>query len=110
MKDPYSIIIQRYQSEKTVVLQNLKESSSNPSLRRFTLAKYVFIVHMRANKAEIKSAIEAIYANKKVKVASVNTLYAQGKAKRRRGIKGFKSGFKKAIVTFAEGEPLDENV
>lgn len=70
--------------------------------------RYTFVVDKRANKDEIKKAVEAFYS---VKVANVNTVIAPAKNKSRFTKTGFvsgrKQGFKKAIVTLAEGENID---
>ncbi|MFT4203314.1 MAG: 50S ribosomal protein L23 [Chitinophagaceae bacterium] len=72
------------------------------------LRKYAFKVNKKANKLEIKDAIEAFYG---VTVTSVNTLVVPGKNKSRYTkagvIKGVKPSYKKAIVTVAEGETID---
>jgi large subunit ribosomal protein L23 len=66
--------------------------------------KVVFKVADKATKPEIKAAVEALF---NVKVSAVNTLNRKGKTKRFRGVKGHQSGFKKAIVTLAEGHSID---
>jgi large subunit ribosomal protein L23 len=67
--------------------------------------KYVFQVSPRANKIQIKAAVEALF---KKKVASVNTCNYAGKAKReRRADYGRRPHWKKAIVTLKEGEKID---
>ena len=59
--------------------------------------KYVFMVDVDSNKTEIKAAIEQIFG---VKVAKVNTVRMQGKAKRTGAYPvGKRPEFKKAIVT-----------
>ena len=59
--------------------------------------KYVFMVAVDANKTEIKAAIEQIFG---VKVAKVNTVRMQGKAKRTGAYPvGKRPEYKKAIVT-----------
>jgi large subunit ribosomal protein L23 len=67
-----------------------------------------FIVDKKANKVEIKKAIEDFY---NVKVVDVNTISYAGKTKSRFTkagfIKGRTNAFKKAIVTLAEGENID---
>ena len=72
------------------------------------LRRYAFKVDRRANKLEIKSAIEQFYG---VNVLKVNTLVVPGKNKTRSTkagiISGIKSGYKKALVTVAEGETID---
>lgn len=66
-----------------------------------TLNKYFFKVTKIANKENLKNAIEELY---QVKVKSVNIVNIPKKQKYRRG---FKSGFKKAIVTLKEGFKID---
>ena len=72
------------------------------------LRRYAFKVNRRANKLEIKTAIEQFYG---VNVLEVNTLVVPGKNKSRSTkagvISGVKSGYKKALVTVAEGESID---
>ena len=63
-----------------------------------------FKVRLDATKAEIKSAVEALFD---VKVRSVNTLVVKGKTKRWRGKPYRRSDEKKAIVTLAEGARID---
>ena len=59
--------------------------------------KYVFQVAINANKTEIKAAVEEIFG---VKVAKVNTVRMQGKAKRTGAYPvGRRSEYKKAVVT-----------
>ena len=62
--------------------------------------KYTFIVDPRANKSEIKLAIEKIFG---VKVASVNTLNRTGKTRRTRFGTGKRKDTKRAIVTLKSG-------
>ena len=70
--------------------------------------RYTFIVNRKANKLEIKKAVEATY---NVQVESVNTLVNVGKKKLRqtkRGLStGLKAPFKKALVTLKAGETID---
>ena len=59
--------------------------------------KYVFMVDVDSNKTEIKAAVEAVFG---VKVAKVNTIRMQGKAKRTGAYPvGKRPEYKKAIVT-----------
>lgn len=60
--------------------------------------KYVFEVELRANKTEIKQAIESIF---KVKVTNVNTLRMPAKPKRYGRYSGYTSEWKKAIVSLS---------
>jgi len=62
--------------------------------------KYTFLVDPRANKTEIKQAVEQIFD---VKVSSVNTINRQGKVRRTRGGLGKSKDTKRAIVTLREG-------
>ena len=72
------------------------------------LKRYGLVVNPAANKIEIKKAIEKAYG---VAVETVNTMNYAGKTKTRNTkaglIKGKTNKFKKAIVTFAEGDVID---
>lgn len=72
------------------------------------LNRYGFIVDKKANKIQIKKAVEDFYG---VDVLAVNTINYSGKEKSRytKGgvIGGRTSAYKKAIVTLAEGETID---
>ena len=61
--------------------------------------KYTFIVHINANKSQIKRAVEEVFG---VKVANVQTLRTMGKTKRMGVHVGKRADYKKAIVTLAE--------
>ena len=69
-----------------------------------TQNKYVFRVSPRANKIQIKNAIERLFQKK---VVDVNTCNYAGKKKRVRGPLGRRPHWKKAIVTLKEGEKID---
>lgn len=66
--------------------------------------KYTFVVDPKANKVEIKQAVESIF---KVKVEKVNTMRVKGKFKRVRNILGKTSDTKKAIVTLRKGDKIE---
>lgn len=66
--------------------------------------KYVFKVDPKANKYEIKNAIEKIF---KVKVVGVSTINAKTKKKRVGRYSGLTNRYKKAIVTLADGETIE---
>lgn len=72
------------------------------------LNRYAFIVDVRANKLQIKQAVQEFYG---VQVAAVNTMRYDGKLKSRYTkagvISGRRDAFKKAIVTLAKGETID---
>jgi large subunit ribosomal protein L23 len=70
--------------------------------------RYSFVVDKKANKLEIKKAVEAFYG---VQVAEVNTMIMPSKLKAKYTKAGFivgrKPSRKKAVVTVAEGESID---
>ena len=66
--------------------------------------QYTFKVDPKANKTEIKSAIEKIF---KVKVTSNKTLNEKPKKRRVGRYTGLTNRSKKAIVTLAEGQTID---
>ncbi|HEY4151562.1 MAG TPA: 50S ribosomal protein L23 [Chitinophagaceae bacterium] len=72
------------------------------------LRRYAFKVNRKANKLEIKKAIEGFYG---VNVIDVNTAVIPGKNKTRFTkagyIQGQKPAYKKALVTVADGESID---
>jgi len=68
--------------------------------------KYAFKVASKANKTEIKQAIEN---NFKVKVVSVNIMNSHPKKKRVGRYTGMTNKYKKAIVTLAEGNTISFN-
>jgi large subunit ribosomal protein L23 len=85
-KDPRDILLAPVVSEKSYGL--LDEG------------KYTFLVDPRANKSEIKIAVETVFG---VKVKSVNTLNRQGKARRTRYGIGKRKDTKRAVVTLRDG-------
>lgn len=69
------------------------------------LGKYSFEVDTKANKVEIKKAVEELF---KVKVKEVNTIRITGKMKRMGAFIGRRPSWKKAIVTLEEGsKPIE---
>jgi large subunit ribosomal protein L23 len=70
--------------------------------------KYGFVVHKKANKIQIRNAVEEMYG---VTVESVNTMIYRGKERKRYTragiINGKESSYKKAVVTLAEGDSID---
>lgn len=89
MKDYRDIIIKPVVTEKSMNL--LAEN------------KYTFIVDKKANKTEIKNAIENIF---KVKVEKVTTVMSRGKVKRMGRFEGKTPDRKKAIVTLKPGHKI----
>lgn len=82
--------------------------SEKANAQQDKLRRYAFRVAKKANKLEIKKAVEEFYG---VTVIDVNTVTAPGKNKTRYTKAGFISGqkpsYKKAFVTVAEGETID---
>ncbi|WDF54821.1 50S ribosomal protein L23 [Mucilaginibacter sp. KACC 22063] len=72
------------------------------------LNRYVFKVDHRANKIQIKAAIENMYG---VNVTAVNTMKYVGKLKTRNTKAGSVTGraatYKKAVITLKDGETID---
>ena len=70
--------------------------------------RYGFVVDKRANKLEIKSAVEKMYG---VSVVKVNTQQYVGKVKMRNTTRGLAIGrvnrTKKAVVTLKDGDKID---
>jgi large subunit ribosomal protein L23 len=91
MKNPRDIIKRPVISERTSdLMANLT---------------YVFEVDKRANKTEIKHAVEQIF---KVKVTNVNTMVVPAKPKRYGRYSGYTSEWKKAFVTLSQdSKPLE---
>ena len=86
MKDPRDIILRPLVTEKAT---SMIEGN-----------KYIFVVDKRANKIQIRQAIEEIFG---VRVEAVNTMNISGKPKRVGVHKGYKADRKKAIITLKEG-------
>jgi len=96
MKNEYQIVQKLLLTEK-----GMKLSERSPC------RQYTFKVDTRANKMEIKQAVEKLFG---VKVTAVNTLVRGGKKKRERTANfGRTSDWKRAIVTLAEGDMIQTN-
>jgi len=66
--------------------------------------QYTVVADPRANKTQIKQAVQELF---KVKVTRVNTLNVRGKARRQRTTQaGVTNTWKKAIVTLKEGDKI----
>ena len=88
--DKYQIIKRPIVSEKSTKLAEQR--------------KYTFEVDKRANKIQIKEAVEAIF---NVKVEKVNVVNGKAKAKRVGQYSGFTAAISKAIVTLEPGFKID---
>ncbi|RPH88850.1 MAG: 50S ribosomal protein L23 [Calditrichaeota bacterium] len=95
MNSQHEILIRPILTEKMLKMQESQR-------------KYGFVVSTRANKIEIKRAVEKRFD---VKVDDVATMVVKGKAKQsntRRGItRGKRPDWKKAIVTLRDGDKID---
>lgn len=91
MMDARDIIIRPIITEKSTDLM----SSQN---------KYTFQVDLRANKTQIKQAVEELF---KVKVRKVNTSRVRGKLRRMGMNQGRKPDWKKAVVTLEPGHTIE---
>ena len=94
---------------KKVLAINAYDVISTPIVTEKTMKlmqeenKFTVKVAPGANKIQIKEAFEAIFG---VKVVSVNTVNVRAKAKRVGRFTGTVSGYKKAIITVAEGQQV----
>ena len=85
MRIPHDIIIKPIITEK--------------SMEDMAFGKYTFAVDKKANKSEIKKAVESIFG---VKVEKVNTMNYLGKMKRQGIHSGRRPSWKKAIVKLTD--------
>ncbi|MFN7172441.1 MAG: 50S ribosomal protein L23 [Fimbriimonadaceae bacterium] len=112
MRSPHEVIVQPHITERSVTLSY---GDSRVQREEELVRKYTFVVAKDASKIEIKNAVEAIYnAGKKkkdslIEVTSVRTIRMVGK-KRRVGQKstGYRPDRKKAIVTLAKGQMIED--
>jgi large subunit ribosomal protein L23 len=91
MKTPYDVLLRPVVTER--------------SMDDTAAKKYTFIVDKRANKTEIKAAVEEAFG---VQVVSVNTANFQGKLKRQGRFEGYTPAYKKAIVKLSESSKTIE--
>lgn len=74
------------------------------NLLREQANQYLFEVSLKANKVQIKEAVESLFS---VNVLDVNTLIVRGKLRRMGRGHAKTKNWKKAIVTLAEGDSID---
>ncbi|PIZ16180.1 50S ribosomal protein L23 [Candidatus Desantisbacteria bacterium CG_4_10_14_0_8_um_filter_48_22] len=89
--DPRSVIKRAITTEKT---SELKQKNN----------RYVFEVDIKANKVDIKNAVETMF---KVKTIKINTSITHGKKKRVRWQLGNKPDWKKAMVQLRVGDRIE---
>ena len=85
------------------VLKAPKMTEKTLSLKEQT-NQYAFEVHPRANKVQIRDCIEKTF---KVSVLGVRTMNVRGKKKRMGKYQGYKSSWKKALVTLKQGDTIE---
>lgn len=82
--------------------------SEKANAQQEKMHRYAFKVARKANKLEIKKAVEEFYD---ISVVEVNTAVVPAKSRKRNTksgvISGIKSGYKKAMVTIAKGDSID---
>lgn len=89
---------------KTLVVKRLLVTEKGTRLKE-GVNQYVFEVDRRANKLEIRKAVEEQF---KVKVKDVNTMLRPGKAKRLRTMSyGQTPTWKRAVVTLQAGQTIE---
>ncbi|UCB52947.1 MAG: 50S ribosomal protein L23 [Candidatus Zixiibacteriota bacterium] len=93
-------------ARQIILMPLVSEKNSN---LRVGQNKYVFQVEMKANKLQIKSAVEELF---KVRVENVTTMRMHGKPKRLGRFEGRRPDWKKAVVRLKKGEAIElfENV
>jgi large subunit ribosomal protein L23 len=74
------------------------------SIQKELYNQLTFEVDRRANRIEIKRAVETVF---NVRVSAVKTIQVTGKIKRRGRILGKRRDWKKAIVRLMPGERID---
>jgi len=89
-------------ADKILKTLRLTEKSTRASSEH---NQYTFEVYPDANKFQVKEAVEHVF---KVTVTRVNVINIKGKpTKSRRGVPGYKSDRKKAIVTLKQGDKIE---
>ena len=88
--DPYQVVIKPLITEKGTI-----QNETN---------QYAFQVHQRANKVQIREAVQKIY---EVRVLKVRTMKRRGKMRRYRYTRGRTASMKKAVVTLHPDDHID---
>ena len=88
-------------SPRDIIIRPVVSEKSYAGLERNT---YTFLVAPKANKTEIKEAIQQIW---NVRVTNVNTIVRKGKVKRTRLSTGKRPDQKRAVVTLIPGDTIE---
>jgi large subunit ribosomal protein L23 len=86
---------------RDIIIRPLVTEKSNAQMAD---GQYTFAVDIRANRSQIKAAVEEIF---KVDVERVNTMRVLGKVRRMGVHQGRRPSWKKAVVTLREGQKID---
>src|SRR3989344_58213 len=89
-KFSYEVVYAPHISEKATILAEQNQ--------------YMFTISNRANKPEIKKAVEGIYG---VNVLAVNVIQIPKKKRRLGRTEGYKKAYRKAVVTIKEGQKIE---
>ena len=94
------------EARQVIIMPLVSEKNSN---LRADQNKYVFRVEIKANKLQIRNAVEELF---KVRVEDVTTMRMHGKPKRMGRFEGRRPDWKKAVVQLKKGETIElfENV
>ncbi len=87
---PYAVLKRPLVTEKSTVLSGQ--------------GKYVFEVDIRANKSQVREAVELAF---NVRVTNVNTMVVKGKPRRFGRREKLRPDWKKAVVTLASGDTIE---
>ena len=102
MKDKHGVVIRPVVTEKS---HRLMENAGGRRLKGKAPARlYTFEVHPRANKIEIRKAVEGLFG---VKVVDVNTQHVRPKPRRVGVHSGHTRRWKKATVRLAPGQTIE---
>ena len=101
--------MQKTKTLKTSNIQNMLGIIKYPVIsdkatRLLELNKYTFMIDRKANKFTIKKVIEYFF---NVNVIKINTLNTAQKKKTVGRFSGYKSNYKKAIITLKEGDKIN---
>ncbi len=98
----YKKVVKKEFSEAWRILKHPLVTEKSTDLNTFN--QYIFKVADRANKTEIKNAVQDLYG---VKVVSVNIIKVRGKKRRLGRYEGWRSGYKKAVVFLPPEEKIE---
>ena len=104
---PVAVEQQKEKVKPAVILKSdilLSPITTEKAVSSQSLNKYIFKVSPKANKIEIAKSVGRAY---NVKAVSVNIINIPRKVRRVGKTKGFKAGYKKAIVTLAKGQTIE---